>query len=356
MPSIQSPDEVLIRVRYAGFCGSDRGIWWRKAFGDMIDSSLRAEGRTRRVVGHELLGEIVEVGAAVTARFGLRPGDVVSTESHLVCEECYQCRVGDRHVCARDRIIGISADGCFADFLVLPARALWRTDVEKIRPEVAAVQEPFGNAVHACQATPLAGRSVAVLGCGTIGLFAILVARGMGARQIIGIEPDAKNAELARRLGCDAVLTPASPDPARPWASDATLRDAVLDLTDGVGVDVAMEMAGFNSSVNNALRVARRGGHVVLFGVNNGDAHVEDLHRVVMNGLQLHGVVGRQIFGTWEITKKLLEDRSNGVQDAVWEVILNRGEGTMVDIKDWERGAFEAVIRSNPKALIRFAG
>ncbi|MEN9786831.1 MAG: Threonine 3-dehydrogenase [Pseudomonadota bacterium] len=356
VPRVTAPDHVLLRVKYAGFCGSDRGIWWRKAFGDMIEGSLAEEDRTTRVVGHEMLAEIVEVGPEAASRWGYRPGDVVSTESHIICEACYQCRAGDTHVCARDRIIGISTDGCFAEYLVLPARSLWRTDLARIRPEVAAVQEPFGNAVHACQATDLRGKSVAVVGCGTIGLFAVLIARGMGARQVIGVEVDPHHAALARRLGCDAVLTPQPAPPDRPHASDPSLRAAVRELTDGVGVDVALEMAGFNSSLNNALRITRRGGHTVLFGVKNGDAVIEDVHRVVMDGLQLHGIVGRRIFETWEITRALLEDRANGIQDAVWEHILNRGDGTLVDIRDWERGSFEATIRTHPKALIRFAG
>lgn len=360
-PHLDSPDEadrssVIIRVKYAGFCGSDRGIWWRKAFGDMIEHSLVEEGKTRRVVGHELLGEIVEVGSRVTEKYGYRPGDIVSTESHIICGVCYQCRVGDTHVCAKDKIIGISTDGCFAEYLKLPAKALWPTDLTKIRPEVAAVQEPFGNAVHACQAADLRGRTVAIVGCGTIGLFAILIAKGMGATKVIGIEVDPHHAELARRLGCDAVLTPNPSPPDRPHAADPLLREQVRALTDGAGVDVAMEMAGFNSSLNNAIKITRRGGHVVLFGVKNGDAVIEDVHRVVMDGLQLHGIVGRRIFGTWEITRNLLEDRSNGIQDAVWKVILNEGKGTLVDIHDWEKDAFEQVIRQHPKALIRFAG
>jgi threonine 3-dehydrogenase len=94
----------------------------------------------------------------------------------------------------------------------------------------------------------------------------------------------------------------------------------------------------------------------VLFGVKNGDAVIEDIHRVVMDGIQLHGIVGRQIFGTWEITKRLLEDRSNGIQDAVWKTILNEGKGTLVDINDWDKASFEKVISQHPKALIRFAG
>ncbi len=347
---------VIIEVMYAGFCGSDRGIWSRKAFGDMIHDSLDRQGKDKRVVGHELLGRIVEVGSRVTAKYRLKPGDIVSTESHIVCGTCHQCRIGAQHVCARDRIIGISMDGCFADFLKLPAKALWPTDTSRIRPEVAAVQEPFGNAVHACQAADLRGLRIAILGCGTIGLFALLIARGLGAGRIIGIEPNPKHADMARRLGCDAVIQPSLPPKDKPWASDPDLHQQVMDLTDGVGVDVALEMAGHNSSLNNALRITRRGGDIVAFGVQNGEATIENAHRVVMNGLRIHGVVGRQIFGTWEITKTLLESRSNGIADAVWDVILNRGEGTIVDIDAWEKASFEQTIRNNPKVILRFAG
>ena len=361
VPTLGEPNgadrsHVIIRVKYAGFCGSDRGIWWRKAFGDMILGSLEEEAKDKRVVGHELLGEVVEIGTRVHGKYGYEVGDVVSTESHIVCGVCYQCRVGDTHVCERDKIIGISMDGCFAEYVKLPAKALWPTDLGRIRPEVAAVQEPFGNAVHACQATELRGKTVAIIGCGTIGLFAILIARGMGASRIIGIEVDPKHAAMARKLGCDEVLAPAMPRKDRPWASDPELIDKVRELTDGAGVDVAMEMAGFNSALNNAIKITRRGGHVVLFGVKNGDAHLEDAHRIVMNGLQLHGVVGRQIFRTWEITKSLLENQSNGIQDKIWKIILGEGNETVVDIRDWERDSFEQMISTNPKVIIKFAG
>ena len=359
VPRLDEPDgadrsSCIIKVHRAGFCGSDRGIWARRAFGDMILGSLDEEGRDRRIIGHELLGEIVAVGDRVEEKYGYAPGLVVSTESHIVCGVCDQCRVGDQHVCADDKIIGISRDGCFAEYVKLPAKALWPTDIGNIRAEVAAVQEPFGNAVHACQAAELRGRTVAVIGCGTIGLFAILIARGMGARRVIGVEVDPHHAELARRLGCEVVLQPELPPADRPWASDPSLIAEVHRLTDGVGVDVVLEMAGFNSAMNNALKMARRGGHVVLFGVKNGDARVEDYHRVIMNGLQLHGVVGRQIFGTWEMTRALLENPTNGIQDAVWEVILNAGNGTRVHIDDWEPDHFEAMIRTHPKVLIEF--
>jgi threonine 3-dehydrogenase len=346
---------VVIKVKYSGFCGSDRGIWYRKAFGDMILGSLDEEHRDKRIVGHEMLGEIVEVGSRVAEKHGYKVGDVVSTESHIVCGTCYQCRRGEYHVCARDKIIGISQDGCFAEYIKLPAKALWRTDLSKIRPEVAAIQEPFGNAVHACQVTDLRGATVAILGTGTIGLFAVLIAKGMGARKVIGVEPDPHNQELAKRLGIDHILVPGKPPAGEPWRADPDLRAQILDLTEGVGVDVAMEMAGFNSSLNNAIQITRRGGHVVLFGLKNGDAVYQDAHRIIMNGLQLHGVVGRRLFQTWEVTRGLLENTDNGIQDAVWNVILDQGR-SVVDVRDYTKEGFETTLKRYTKPVIRFGG
>ena len=156
-PAHRDGTSVIVKVKYAGVCGSDRGIWTRKAFGDMILGSLAEEGKTKRIIGHELLGEIVEMGDRVAGKYGYAVGDVVSTESHIICGACHQCRNGESHVCARDKIIGISMDGCFAEYVKLPAKAVWPTDLGLIRPEVGAVQEPFGNAVHACQVRDLRG-------------------------------------------------------------------------------------------------------------------------------------------------------------------------------------------------------
>jgi threonine 3-dehydrogenase len=346
---------VLIRVLFAGFCGSDRGIWFRKSFRSMIHGSLDEEQKDRRITGHELLGEIVAVGPRAASKYGFSPGDIVSTESHIICGTCTQCIAGDTHVCAEDKIIGISLDGCFAEYLKLPAKALWRTDLTKIRPEVAAVQEPFGNAVHACTKVDLRGKSVAIFGTGTIGLFAVLIARGLGAGRIIGIEPDRANAERARRLGCDVVIEP-DLQGADPVAHDPRVARAVREATSSIGADVSMEMAGFNSSFNNAIAATRRGGHVILFGIRDGRMVIEDFSRLVMNGIALHSVVGRQIFETWQVTRSLLEDRSNGIQDRVWDVILEEGRGTLVDIATWDKDTFEATILKHPKSVLRFGG
>jgi threonine 3-dehydrogenase len=345
---------AIVRPRYAGFCGSDRGIWFRRAFKEMIYESLDEERRDVRVIGHELFGEVVAVGSQAARETGLQPGDTVSTESHIICGECYQCRVGDTHVCQGNKIIGITTDGCFADLVKLPAAMLWQTDTRKVRPEVAALQEPFGNAVHACTKVSLRGKRVAIIGCGTIGLFAVAVARALGAHTVIGVEPMPNHVDMARRLGAHEVLVPAN-TAGDVYEHDPDLTKKIRQLTDGVGVDVALEMSGQNASVNNAIHAVRRGGDVILFGLKSGDAVIEDLDRVIVDGISLHSVVGRRIFETWHITRNLLESRDPNIHDLIWDVILRKGDGTVVDFARFEKGGFEARITENPKILLRFA-
>ena len=342
---------VLVKVLYSGFCGSDRGIWFRNSFKKLLHDSLAAEGKSQRIGGHELLGEVTQVGRLAAERYDYRAGDIVTTESHLICGKCHQCLVGDTHVCSNEKIIGFSRDGCFAEYVKLPASALWRTDIQKIRPEVACLQEPFGNAVHACTKVDLRGKSLAVFGCGTIGLFALLVGRAVGASKIVGVEPDARNADLAERLGVDHLVR-FTPDPDT-WRSDPSVVQQARAFG-GDGVDVAMEMSGHNSSVNNAVRSVRRGGDVVLFGIKSGDFTIEDFSDIISNGISLSSLFGRQIFRTWCTTKSLMESKYNGIQQKVYEVILNKGDDTVVNIGDYDQDDFERRITAHPKIIIKW--
>ena len=348
-------ESVLIKVIYAGFCGSDRGIWNRTAFKGMIFDSLKRARDTVRIIGHEMVGEIVGVGSNVTSRHGLRVKDIVSTESHIICGTCYQCRIGQTHICSQDVIIGIGRNGCFAEYIKLPANVLWPTDQRKIALKVAALQEPFGNAVHACTTADLRGRTVAIFGCGTIGMFAVMVARALGATRVIGIEPNPHTIELTKRLGADEVI-PVDLERSSPngWAADKELVAQVREAFGGIGPDVSMEMAGFNSSVNNAIQSVRRGGDVILFGLKQGNFHIQAFDRVIVNGLTLHSVIGRRIFETWYITRNLLEDRTNGIQDRIREVILGGSNDPIVHIDDFTPGEFEKTLAAWPKPLIRF--
>ena len=191
---------VLIEPIFGGVCGTEKGIWFRKAFKESILHHMEADKRSYRVAGHELLGRVVEVGSEVKRSGRFHVGQIVTAESHLYCGTCPMCLNGDAHVCMNEKIIGITWDGVFAERLKLPANVLWPTVLDKMRAEVAAIQEPFGNAVHVCtpafadthmKSAAFRGKTVAIFGCGTIGLFSIMIARALGAKKIIGIEPNA---------------------------------------------------------------------------------------------------------------------------------------------------------------------
>jgi threonine 3-dehydrogenase len=344
-------DKVLVKPKFGGFCGSDRGIWFRRAFKESIYEFLDKEKKDVRVIGHELFGEIVDVGAAARRVQGYEPGLTVTTESHIICGVCYQCRIGDNHVCQDARTIGFTDDGCFAEAIKLPANVLWPVDTKKIRPEVAALMEPFGNAVHACTKVPIRGKTVAIIGCGTIGLFAVAVARALGARKVFGVEPMESHARMARRLGAADVLAPRiSQTPS--FERDTGLAGRIRELTEGVGVDVALEMSGTNDALNNAISVVRRGGDVILFGLKSGDAVIEDFDRVIMDGIALHSVIGRRIFETWHISRNLLESRDPNIHDLIWQVMLNEGEGTIAPFSKYEPKDFEERIKTYPKVIL----
>lgn len=345
---------VLIKVRYAGVCGSDRGIWYRQAFRDQILRSLALEKKQYRIIGHEFFGEIVAVGSRAGERYALKRGDAVSAESHVVCNACFQCRIGQKNVCTNEKILGISHDGCFAEYIKIPAHIVWKTDIRKIRPEIAAIQEPFGNAVHAATKVKLRGKTIALFGLGPIGLFALLVARGLGAKKILGVEPNPAARAMAKKLGIDELIPLRAGKKEHPWASDAAAVREVLKRTEGRGVDIAFEMSGYNSSVNNAIASARRGGDVILFGLKTGDFVLERYDCLVVRGVTLHAVIGRELWRTWETTRALLQNKRNNIQSLLWNVLLKRGRETILSIEDYTNELFEKKMLEHTKILVKF--
>jgi threonine 3-dehydrogenase len=355
---------VIIKVHYAGLCGTDRGIWNRQAIKDAIlnsiDEQVKNGGNPYRIIGHEFFGEVVKIGSNVK---NVKVGDFVACESHVVCNECYQCLNGQKEVCTKEKILGISHEGGFAEFAKVPQHILWKTDTNKIRPEVAAMQEPFGNAVHAGSKVNLKDKTVAIFGLGPIGMFLVLVARGLGAKLIIGVEPNPIAADMAKKLGIDYVISLNSPllqpSPAReegikPYAHNQEVTDEIKKITNGVGVDVSFEMAGFNSSVNNTLYATRRGGEIILFGIKTGDFVFEDYNRLIVHGFTMHAVIGRQLWRTWETTRALMENTGNGVQEKLFNIILDRGHGTILPIGEYTKERFEEMMVNHPKFLIQF--
>lgn len=349
-------DSVILKAHYAGVCGTDRGIWNRQAFRDSIlstiDGQLGAGGNPYRIVGHEIFGEVAKVGSRVK---NLQPGDFVSCESHVVCNECYQCLRGEKHVCENEQILGVSHDGVFAEFAKVPAHIIWKTDAARIRPEVAAIQEPFGNAMHAASKVDLRGKTVAIFGLGSIGLFLTVIAKGLGAACVIGVEPNPVAARMARKLGIDQVIPLMGlRGLGKPYAHNPDVTNEVKKITRGVGADVSFEMAGFNSSLNNCLHATRRGGSIILFGINSSDFVLEDYNRLVVRGLTLHAVIGRRIWETWDATRDLLQDSANGVQERLLDIVLQKGNGTILPIREYSKDRFEEMMARHPKFLLQF--
>lgn len=342
---------VIVKVIFAGVCGSDRGMWHRHAFTEMFHTSLEKEKKTRRIVGHEFAGEVVEAGSLVEDLYGIRVGDSVSGDSHITCGKCFQCHMGEQEVCQDQAIMGISIDGIFAQYVKIPAKNLWVVDFNRVRPEVCAMYDPFGNAVHALSRVDVRGARVAIFGCGQIGLFSILLARQFGAAKVIAVDVNKDNVDMALELGAHEgiVLEPAEKE--HTYDYDKEVIGRIMELTYGKGVDVSMEMAGFNSSVNNCIEATRFGGQVILFGIKDGDFVIPRFSRMTMKGITLHNIIGRQIFKTWQTAQRILSDKKNGVQDKMWNIIMRGGNGPVIKFSEFSHELMEEKMRKYPKLL-----
>lgn len=356
---------VIVKIRYAGVCGSDRGIWYRNAWKDGVQDSLKREGKEIRITGHEFVGEVIEAGSMVKTLYSdadplnmakIEVGNLVSGDSHVTCGKCYQCRIGESNVCLNEAILGITIDGIFAEYVKIPAKNLWAVDVTRVRPEIAAIYDPFGNAVHCLTKVDVRGQRVAIFGAGPIGMFAILLARNFGAAKVIAIDVNPANLAMAKELGAHETILIEKKEKKNVWESDPEVLARISELTYGKGVDISMEMAGPFSSINNAIDATRRGGDVILFGLKDGDLTVPKFSRVVARGLTLHSIIGRRIFHTWQIAQRVLSDRSNGVQDAIWKTILKEGKGTLIDFASFTPESFEKAMNENPKVIFRING
>ncbi|HSX46071.1 MAG TPA: alcohol dehydrogenase catalytic domain-containing protein [Candidatus Saccharimonadia bacterium] len=356
---------VIIKLKYAGVCGTDRGLWYRTAFKDLFTRSLKAEGKTRRIVGHEFVGEIVEAGSMVKALYSdpdplnkakIEVGNLVSGDSHVTCGRCYQCRLGQQNVCMNEAILGVSIDGVFSEYAKLPAKNLWAIDESRIRPEVAAIMDPFGNAVHCLTKVDVRGQRVAIFGAGPIGLFSVLLSQNFGAAKVIIADVDPHKLEMAKQLGADETILIEPGQKTNDWEADPAVLERIMELTYGKGVDVAMEMAGPFSSVNNAINATRRGGQVLFFGIKDGDLTIPKFSELIARGITMHAVIGRRIFETWQISQRVLSRKANGIQAKVWDVILEGGQGTILPLADFNPEEFERQMNDHAKLVFKMEG
>lgn len=285
IPQIKE-DEVLIKVKATSICGTDVHIYtW--------DEWSESRVNPPYVFGHEFAGEIVEVGSKVT---NVVLGDQVSAETHIVCYECPQCLTGDYHICKNTKIIGVDTHGCFAEYVALPAVNVWKNPKD-MPYDVASVQEPMGNAVHTVLAGDVAGKTVAVIGCGPIGIMAVGVAKAAGASQVIAIDLNEYRLDLATKMGASTVINAKENNPV----------DLVMELTDGNGVDVICEMSGHPIAMNQGFKMVTNGGRVSILSLPVRPVELDITNDIVFKGVTVQGITGRKMYTTWQQVSRLLK-------------------------------------------------
>ena len=312
-------NDVLIRVQCAGICGTDAHIYkW--------DDWAKKTIPVPMVIGHEFVGEVVETGSNVS---DFHRGDIVSGEGHVVCGRCRNCMAGRRHLCAHTQGIGVNRPGAFAEYIALPMTNIWRHS-EKVNRDVAAIFDPFGNAVHTALSFPVLGEDVLITGAGPIGMMAAAVVRHAGARHVVITDVNPYRLGLARKMGVTLAV-----DSREMPLSEVQKKLGMLE-----GFDVGLEMSGNATAFRDMLANMAHGGRIAMLGIPAEPMPI-DWNTVIFNMLTIKGIYGREMYETWYKMTVMLE---SGLD--ISPVITHRFPYT-----EFENG-FEAVISGNSGKVI----
>jgi threonine 3-dehydrogenase len=289
MTDVSEPEiginDVLIRVERTGICGTDLHIDdWNEWAQQAVPVPL--------VVGHEFVGEITDVGSNVS---DFHPGDVVSGEGHVVCGRCRNCMAGRRHLCAFSKSIGVNRPGAFAEYIALPMTNVWHHD-PSIDRDVAAIFDPFGNAVHTALQFPVLGEDVLITGAGPIGVMAAAVVRHAGARHVVITDVNAYRLELARTMGVSLAVD----------VRETSIAETQAKLGMREGFDVGLEMSGNPAALHEMLANMAHGGRIAILGLPDEPFPI-DWNTVIFDQLTLKGVYGRQMYETWYMMTVMLQ-------------------------------------------------
>jgi threonine 3-dehydrogenase len=278
-------NDVLIRVQLTGICGTDLHIYdW--------DSWARQTIHVPLVIGHEFVGEIVDVGSNVS---DFRPGEIVGGEGHVVCGRCRNCLAGRRHLCAHMQGVGVNRPGAFAEYIVLPMSNIWRHS-SRVSREVAAIFDPFGNAVHTALSFPVLGEDVLITGAGPIGMMAAAVVRHSGARYIVITDVNEYRLDMARKMGVTRALN----------SRETSIAEVQNELGMQEGFDVGLEMSGNAAALSEMLANMSHGAKIAVLGIPAGETAI-DWNKVIFNMLTIKGIYGREMYETWYKMTVMLE-------------------------------------------------
>jgi threonine 3-dehydrogenase len=312
-------NDVLINVLRTGICGTDVHIYkWNEWAQETIPVPM--------TIGHEFVGRIVETGSNVVDFF---PGDLVSGEGHVVCGLCRNCLAGRRHLCAHTQGVGVNRPGAFAEYIALPMTNIWRHH-ESVSLDVAAIFDPFGNAVHTALSFPVLGEDVLVTGAGPIGIMAAAVARHAGARYTVITDVNPYRLDLARKLGVTLAVN----------VGETSLPDVQKQLGMTEGFDVGLEMSGSPAAFRDMIANMSHGARIAMLGIPSEEISI-DWHTVIFNMLTIKGIYGREMYETWYKMTVMLQ---SGLD--ITPVITHRFPYT-----EFERG-FEAMLSGNSGKVV----
>ena len=282
------PGEALVKIGAASICGTDQHIYeWNEWAASRIKPPL--------IIGHEMAGEVVACGPGVDR---VKVGDFVSAETHVVCDTCYLCRTGQAHICQDLSILGVDIPGVFAEYVAVPAQNLWATD-PAIPADWASVQEPMGNAVHTVLAGDIVGKTVALFGCGPIGMIGVGVCVAVGAERVVAVDINPYRLEIAKQMGATLTVDARHEDPVK----------VIGELTGGEGADVFLDFAGAPVALAQGFAALRFGGWASLLGLPAEPVTLDLTNDIVFKGATVYGISGRRMYDTWYKTTALLRAR-----------------------------------------------
>lgn len=316
--------DVKIRVMRTGICGTDLHI-------DSWDAWAASTIKTPMIPGHEFYGEVVEVGSQVR---DVRLGARVSGEGHIVCGNCRNCRAGRRQMCNRTSSVGVNRDGAFAEFVVIPESNVW-VHHNQIDPDIGAIFDPFGNAVHTALSFPLVGEDVLITGAGPIGLMAAAIARHIGARFVVVTDVSEPRLVLAKKMGADRTIN----------VSKSRIVDVQKDLGMTEGFDVGFEMSGHPDALPEMINNLNHGGRVAMLGLPSAPIQL-DWAKVVTHMITIKGIYGREMFETWVAMSAMLQS-SCELREALSNVITDR-----FSAHQWENGFAAAKSGTGGKVVL----
>ena len=279
------PNDVLIEIAKTAICGTDMHIY-------LWDAWAQKTIPVPMAIGHEYFGRIVDMGSEVR---GFALGDRVSGEGHLTCGHCRNCRAGRRHLCRNTVGVGVDRQGCFAEYLCIPASNAFKL-TDAITDDIASILDPFGNATHTALAFNMVGEDVLITGAGPIGIMAVAIAKRVGARHVVITDVNDYRLDLARKMGATRAIN----------VTKRKLDDTMQELGMQEGFDVGLEMSGNPTAFRDLLSTMHHGGSVALFGIPPGDTAI-DWNQVIFKGLSMRGIYGREMFETWYKMAALLQ-------------------------------------------------